>query len=49
VESDVPRQRPDRGPRLLVGEAERTVPCLQLRDSRDERLRERIVLETKLH
>jgi hypothetical protein len=49
VQSDVPRECLDRGPGLLVGEAEGLVPYPQLRNSRDERLRERIVLETKLH
>lgn len=49
VQTDVPRQCLDRGPGLLVGEAESPVPCPQLWDSRDERLRERIVLESKLH
>jgi len=39
----------DRGAGLLVGEAERPVPRKQVRDPRDEGLRERIVLETKLH
>jgi hypothetical protein len=49
VQRDVPRQCLDRGPGLLVREAERLVRCPQLGDSRNERLRERIVLETKLH
>jgi hypothetical protein len=49
VQRDVAGQRLQRGPGLLVGEAESPVPGLQLRDSRDEGLRERVVLETKLH
>ena len=49
VQRDVPGQRLQRGPGLLVGETESPVPCPQVRDSRDEGLRELIVLETKLH
>ena len=49
VQCDVAGQRLERGAGLLIGEAERPVPGLQLRDPRDEGLRERIVLETKLH
>ena len=49
VQCDVAGQRLERGAGLLSGEGERPVPGLQLRDPRDEGLRERIVLETKLH